>query len=100
MIHLVKAIVDVRPYALTLKFNTGESLRVDLAERLHDWGSEPDSAFKALLDSDYFARVTLDPDLETVCWPNGIDLCPDVLHAMGMAQVDAIVTPSMSRSEG
>jgi hypothetical protein len=27
-----------------------------------------------------FASVTVDPIARTVCWPNGIDLDPDVLH--------------------
>jgi Protein of unknown function (DUF2442) len=33
------------------------------------------------LDDDVsFATATVDPTAGTVCWPNGIDLDPDVLH--------------------
>jgi len=30
-------------------------------------------------DDDVFARVRVDPELGTIVWPNGADLCPDVL---------------------
>jgi len=32
-----------------------------------------------LQDPAYFAQVRLDPDLETAVWPNGYDICPDIL---------------------
>lgn len=32
-----------------------------------------------LKDPAYFAQARLDPELETVVWPNGYDICPDVL---------------------
>ncbi len=31
-------------------------------------------------NDDSFSRVTVDGTAGTVCWPNGIDLDPDVLH--------------------
>jgi hypothetical protein len=37
--------------------------------------------FEPLRDSDYFAQVRVEPELGTVCWPNGADLDPDVLYA-------------------
>ncbi len=32
-----------------------------------------------LKDPAYFAQVRLDPEAETAVWPNGYDICPDVL---------------------
>jgi Protein of unknown function (DUF2442) len=35
----------------------------------------------ASIDSDEaFGRASVDPTARTVCWPDGIDLDPDVLH--------------------
>ena len=28
-----------------------------------------------------FAKVRVDPELGTIAWPTGADLCPDVLYA-------------------
>jgi len=31
-------------------------------------------------DLEFFRQVQLDPASGTLVWPNGVDLCPDVLH--------------------
>jgi hypothetical protein len=35
--------------------------------------------FEELLDSDKFNEAYLDPELRTVCWPNGADFAPEFL---------------------
>lgn len=37
--------------------------------------------FLPLLDDDFFRQVTVNRDLGTITWPNGADLCPDVLYS-------------------
>ena len=37
--------------------------------------------FSRLLDDAFFNQVRVDPELGTIVWPNGADLCPDVLYA-------------------
>jgi hypothetical protein len=37
--------------------------------------------FAALLDDDFFLQAKVDPELGTVVWPNGADVCPDVLYS-------------------
>ena len=37
--------------------------------------------FAPLLQDDYFRLVTVNSELGTVVWPNGADLCPDVLYS-------------------
>ena len=37
--------------------------------------------FAPLQDAVYFAKVRVNPETGTVCWPNGADLDPDVLYA-------------------
>lgn len=41
--------------------------------------------FHPLKDIEYFKKVSLDDDQYplSICWPNGADLCPDVLYSMG-----------------
>lgn len=36
--------------------------------------------FEALRDPELFARVRVNPEIRTIVWPNGADLCPDVLR--------------------
>ena len=43
--------------------------------------------FAPLLNPDYFAQVAIRPDLGTLVWPNGADVCPDVLYAHATGQV-------------
>ncbi len=37
--------------------------------------------FAPLLQDDYFRQVRVNTELGTVVWPNGADLCPDVLYS-------------------
>lgn len=36
--------------------------------------------FAAWTDESIFAKAAIDPHTGTVCWPGGIDLCPDSLY--------------------
>lgn len=67
----VKALND---YKLWLRFQDGVSGTVDLSAEL--WGP----MFEPLKDKALFAQVTVDPELETVTWPNGADLSPEFLY--------------------
>lgn len=37
--------------------------------------------FRPLEDVIYFAQVSVDPEGQTLVWPNGVDLDPDVLYS-------------------
>ena len=39
-----------------------------------------DGVFEPLASLDYFRQVHVEPDIGTIVWPNGADLCPDVLY--------------------
>ncbi len=82
MIHLVKEIIKVEPFKITLRFNNDELRRIELEEKLRERTKSPDSKFNELLNSNYFATVKLNKELETIYWDNGIDLCPDVLYSL------------------
>lgn len=83
MIHLVEEILEVERFTLRLLFNTGEAMEIDLEEKLAEWGDSPESIFNDLRDEAFFAQARLDREAATVVWPNGADLCPDVLHSLG-----------------
>ena len=36
--------------------------------------------FEPLQDPARFREVAVDPELGTIVWPNGADICPDVLY--------------------
>ncbi len=75
--HALPRVTNVEPlngFRLRLVFTDGLIREVDLSDDLWGQMAEP------LQDPDYFRRVSVDPELGTVVWPNGYDLDPDVLH--------------------
>ena len=69
------------PYQLTLTFTDGSSGGVDLSRLILD---EQAGVFAPLRDPAVFAQVRVDPDAGTICWPNDVDLDPDVLYETAM----------------
>ncbi|MCC7293609.1 MAG: DUF2442 domain-containing protein [Phycisphaerales bacterium] len=61
---------------LLLTFDDGERREVDVAKLLPF-----DGVFEPLKDPSYFRQVRVNPEIGTIVWPNGADLCPDVLYA-------------------
>lgn len=77
---MLKDIIAAQPlddYQLHLKFEDEVEGVVDIAELIQFTG-----IFEPLSDPAYFAQVTVNPDLGTICWDNGADLDPDVLYAV------------------
>lgn len=73
-------VVDVEPrgdYRLWLRFQDGVEGEVDLGPELTFQG-----VFASLRDPAYFARVRVNPDLGTICWPNDADWDPVVLYSL------------------
>ena len=64
----------VRDHVIWLRFRDGTSGEVDLLPEL--WGE----VFEPLKDIEFLKRFTLDPELETLVWPNGADFAPEFLH--------------------
>ena len=73
MIRIQKA-VPLEAYRLRVTFSTKEEGIFDM----RSWVQRP--AFSALRDEDVFRHVMIDDVAGTICWPNGIDLCPDVIY--------------------
>ena len=76
---MLKDIIQVRPlegFRLYLRFEDGVEGEVDLQALIRFEG-----IFAPLQTRNEFEKVSVDPDLGTICWPNGADLDPDVLYA-------------------
>lgn len=72
MLH-VKSAKYLNNHRLWVSFDDGTEGQVDLSSALHGMMFEP------LRDENYFSRVSVDPELETVVWPNGADFAPEFL---------------------
>lgn len=65
----------VGDHRLWLRFEDGAEGEVDLSD--HRWSG----VFEPLREQAFFSRVKLDPQLQTIAWPNGADIAPETLHA-------------------
>jgi hypothetical protein len=77
-VHIVKDVTYVSEYKLLLSFDDGSKRLVDLANELDG------EIFEPLKDIEYFKKVQVNPDLATIAWDNGADMCPDFLYKMGV----------------
>lgn len=75
MIPKVKEATLAGGYKVWLRFSDGKVGVIDLSDEL--WGP----LFEPLKDPDRFREMLVDPDLETICWPNGADFAPEFLYA-------------------
>ena len=77
---MLKDVTEVNPldeYRLHLHFEDGVEGVVDLAEIVEFAG-----VFAPVEEHTYFVQVRVNPDIGTICWPNGADIDPDVLYAL------------------
>jgi hypothetical protein len=69
---------DVRhlgEYRLAVAFEDGVQAELDFAPMVERGG-----VFRVLKETATFAGVRVDPEAETLVWPGGADICPDVLY--------------------
>jgi len=63
-------------YRIELTFSDGIRGVADLTNRIVGRGG----VFGPLENAEFFRQVAVDPELGTIVWPNGADICPDLLH--------------------
>lgn len=74
----VKTVEPLEGYCVRLGFTDGTEKIVDLDKFL--WGP----IFQPIReDRSLFLQAFVDPETRTLAWPNGADLCPDVLYYGG-----------------
>jgi hypothetical protein len=68
---------EIRGFRVRLGFTDGSVGEVDLAPYLEG------EVFRPLVeDPVLFAGVRVDPECQTIVWPNGADMDPDVLYEL------------------
>lgn len=80
MLH-VKSAKYVSDFTLWVAFDDGTSGNIDLSDVLNG------PVFLPLKDVNIFSKVSVDPELETVIWPNGADLAPEFLKDLHYQQL-------------
>ena len=73
----VTSVTYLEGYKLRLSFNDGVVQDVDLQEELYG------EVFEPLRDLEFFTQVTVNPDTNTIEWPNGADFAPEFLYKIG-----------------
>lgn len=68
-------------YKLELSFKDGLIGTIDLENEL--WGP----MFEPLKDLDFFRKVKVDGERNTIVWPNGVDLAPEFLYEEALKSV-------------
>ncbi len=89
----VKAAIALEPYVVRVVFADGEVRDVDIEPILDG------PVFGPLRDQKLFGRVAIDETGDTIVWPNGADLAPDVIygpHAEGWSPEVRITTPQLA----
>ena len=78
--HFVKDVAYVSEYKLLLTFEDGVVKFVDMEPYLDG------EIFEPLKNIDYFKKVNVNPDIDTIVWDNGADVSPDFLYEVGVVQ--------------
>src|SRR5689334_4212462 len=90
MIPKVTGVKHIADYQLELAFEDGLTAFVDFKDRVIGRSG----LWTALRDLSFFKQVRVDPELQTIVWPNGVDVCPDVLYALATGKPLATAEPA------
>jgi hypothetical protein len=77
MIHPIHKVVEfevVAPYTLRIRFEDGTTQKINFQPVLAG------ELYSPLRDLNLFNRVSIDPEVHTLVWPNGADFDPAMLH--------------------
>ncbi len=75
-LHIIR-VAYLDEYRFQLEFNDGAVVEVDLSKELYG------EVFEPLKDLNLFRHVYLNPDTNTIEWPNGADFAPEFLRQLG-----------------
>lgn len=64
-------------YKVRVIFDDGVTKDIDLSQELYG------EVFEPLKDKSFFRQVTINPETNTIEWPNGADFAPEFLYEIG-----------------
>lgn len=73
----VTDVAYLEDYTLRLEFSDGSVRDVDLRDELYG------DIFEPLKDVAFFRQVAVNPETNTIEWPNGADFAPEFLYEIG-----------------
>ena len=76
--HFIKQAKHIKDYELEITFEDGVRKKVNLQPYLEG------EIFQPLKNLDYFKKVKVSPDIDTIYWDNGADLSPEFLYQIGV----------------
>jgi hypothetical protein len=80
-------------YKLRLTFSDGTSKEVDLQDELYG------EVFEPLKDKSLFRQVVVNPDTNTIEWPNGADFAPEFLYEIGHEMEESALPSELQATE-
>jgi hypothetical protein len=83
----VTNVAYLKEYQLRLTFDNGIIKDVDLQAELYG------EVFEPLKEVEFFKQVEVNPETNTVEWPNGADFAPEFLYEIGQ-EVGQEATPA------
>ena len=75
--HYVTEARHVAGHKIEVRFEDDQTKLVDLGSHLDG------PIFEPLRDPAYFRRFTVNPEIDTIVWPNNADFSPDFLYEIG-----------------
>ncbi|MDQ1336379.1 MAG: hypothetical protein QG552_3329 [Thermodesulfobacteriota bacterium] len=73
-IYRVVSFESLGPYILLVRFDDGQEQKIDFRPVLAG------ELYGPLEDEKMFSQVEIDPEVQTLVWPNGADFDPETLH--------------------
>ena len=83
----VTEVTYLKEYQLRVTFDNGVIKDINLQEELYG------EIFEPLKELDFFKQVSINPDTNTIEWPNGADFAPEFLYESGQ---EIELTPSVT----
>lgn len=72
-VYHIKGVTVIQPYQIEVEFEDGEKKCINLEPVLYG------QMYGQLRDLNLFYKVSVDPEVKTIQWPNGADFDPEIL---------------------